>query len=177
MPRVQRRRLSNEGLRKLHLIYKTPESPEADRLYAEMVHSFNRHAFELVAMAGLIIHTNWPRWHRALQVRFLQLAAADRPSVAQAIQSRLVDGQRPHPDKLMQAVIRACMIEVSQWLKAHPGQYDVPLNGPDRFWKEAWRTLEHDMNPDGQAGRKLDSAPASWFQLLGVDYSVDSVPN
>ncbi|MCC7421040.1 MAG: hypothetical protein IT428_12225 [Planctomycetaceae bacterium] len=77
----------------------------------------------------------------------------------------------------MKVVIRICIVEASRWLQEHPGKSDIPLAGPDRFWKDARNSLDRDLEVEVRAGRSMESSPASWFELLGVDYTMEEVRN
>ena len=170
-----------KGLREMRILVESPDSPEADAVLANVVARYNGMAFEAIAAQDLLLHPRWPQWHRALQVRFLQLACADRESIRIAVRKVLENGNRPLPDRLMREVVRVCLFEIIEWGKSNK---DKPqrLQGlrpirPDNLWNAAWRLFDRDVRKEMHAGRTIQSAPENWFDVLGVDYSLKSVPN
>lgn len=170
-----------EGCADIRVLLEDPFSPLADQVIQKTVDRYNADAFVMVAVAGVIHHPFWPRWHRLLQVRFIQLACADRPQVAAAVRKELEGEQRHCTNKLMGEVFRQCIIETFAWGKANKDNPRADKasrpRGPEQYWKDAIETLDQDMAIQLKAGKLIDQAPPEWYSILGNDYSLSAVPN
>jgi len=168
--------LMRQGLPLLKAMVEAPYSPEADHELEELVNRYNEQAFWTVVAADMLLHPKWPAWHRLLQIRFLQLACADRQSIAAVIRKHSDGGQRPTPDRLMREVFRQCLIETIAWGKANK---DLPKRRQalrpktmQDIWNEAWTALDDDLEEELRHGRTIESAPSEWYAILGADYSL-----
>ena len=170
-----------DGFPLIQQLMKDPYSPAADQGLEETVDRYNAEAFNLIAAGDLLTHPKWPAWHRLLQVRFLQLACAEKESLAAVVRKQLEDAVRTSPDRLMREVFRQCFIDIIAHGKANkdlPKAQRAPLLASQMdLWQKAMKNLDEDMEQQNTLGRTIDEAPAEWYCVLGVDYSLKAIPN
>ncbi len=173
--------IMKEGLPLLKALVEDPYGQAADKGLDDVVARYMSQALKVVVAAGVVLHPKWPTWCRLLQVRFLQLACADRESLAAVVRKELDDGTRPRPNRFMREVFRQCLIEIierGRATKADPRLRRLPpLKGMEYYWHEAWMSLNNDMECQNAQGKTIDDAPPEWYSLLGIDYSLKTVPN
>jgi hypothetical protein len=133
---------------------------------------------QFLAKMDVLDHPLCSNWVRLLQVRFLQIACEQRPSVRDAVGRLLTDGSRPEPKELMREVMRWCIIETMDWGRKHKG---TPLAskgppGPQVYFQRAIDSVTDDMEKELKAGKTISDAPQEWFAILGADYSCRAVP-
>lgn len=128
---------------------------------------------------------NWPAWYRWMQVRLLQWMCAEHAAVAAALAPVVESGERPDPDVLMREVYRHVFIQVNDW-DAEWGtsprtEWGTSPRTDCDFFESTMVRLQASFTKDiallMETGKSIGDLPPDQFAILGMDYSLGSVPS
>ena len=169
-----------DGFPLIQQLMKDPYSPAADQGLEETVDRYNAEAFNLIAAGDLLTHPRWPAWHRLLQVRFCNLPVPKRRVLRPSCGSSLKMRSAHHPTDSCGKFFGSALSTLSPTARRirisrkHSGHL---LASQMDLWQKAMKNLDEDMEQQNTLGRTIDEAPAEWYCVLGVDYSLKAIPN
>jgi hypothetical protein len=170
-----------EKMASLKALMDHPFGPDADRHMEAEVGRLIAMAYDGLGETGILAMSRLPMWIRILQIRFLQLICADRPSVAAAVGAELEGDKRPPVERLMREAVRRSLLDIIEAglaNQASPKRQATPVpKRADYHWQKAFEELSAEVGTMTGQGKTIKDTPAGSFSILGADYSLEAVPD
>ena len=160
-----------EGIQDIVILLKDPYGTEADKVCEETVARYNARVYEFIVEADLVLHPRWPRWHRLLQVRFINLACLGSANIRRAIENFTT--KKEPIDVLMREAVRESLLELIEWGKQKKlGKRTPRPKRVDEQWHAAFEEINEEAKTLNRDGKTIDDRSREELAIFGVDYDL-----